>query len=256
MIDHERVEYQKRFVAFIDILGFRDIIDRSTCEPPEIKIEDILSALNYPDPVGKGKMIIGEVGDISNSDHKVTQFSDCIVISAEYSDKGLLNLVDHIERIAFNLLKLGFFCRGGISSGSLYHDSNIVFGPAMIEAYDLEHDKANCPRVILSKDVERYACSMSKGQGAVIMKKLYKDNDYYIVHYLRRLSFVLGMPGEAGKWEMDYLEIWLHIREEISRLSDRPEVKKKVEWFEKYFDNTVSVDKLRLFMAVQKQQNL
>ncbi len=246
--------YKNRFVAFLDILGFRDVIDRSKREPPEVTIEEILSLLNYPEPVAKGKMLIGEVGDIWESDHKFTQFSDNIVISTEYSEAGLLYLVDHIERIAFGLLRLGFFCRGGIASGLLYHDKNIVFGPAMIEAYDLEHEKAVHPRVILSEDVKRFACSMSAGQGVVIMRKLYQGEDYYMVHALRLLAFALGILGDSGKWEMDYLNIWLHLRKEISRLSDQPKEKKKIEWFKQYFKNTVSVDKLRLLMAVQKQQ--
>lgn len=245
--------YQDRFVAFIDILGFKSIIDRSKSEPPEVEVEDILSALNYPEPVAKGKMLIGEVGDISESDHKATQFSDCIVISTEPSEAGLCNLVDHIERIVFNLLKLGFLCRGGIAKGSLFHEKNIVFGPAMNEAYDLEQEEAKHPRVILSKEVEAFALSMGVGQGVVIKRKLYNGEDYYMVHTLRLLAFALGISGDGGNWERDYLNIWLHLRKEISRLSDHPKEKKKVEWFKKYFEDTVSVDKRRLFMAVQKQ---
>lgn len=245
--------YQDRFIAFVDILGFRDIIDRSKREPPEVTIEEILSALNYPEPAAKGEMLIGEVGDISESDHKVTQFSDSIVISTEPSESGLLYLVDHVERIVFNLLKLGVFCRGGIAKGLLFHEKNLVFGQAMIEAYDLEHEKADYPRVILSKEVDTFALSMDSGQGVVIMSKLYKGEDYYMVHALRLLALALGIPGDGDKWEMDYLNIWLHLRKEISRLSDHPKEKKKVEWFKKYFENTVSVDKLKLLMAVQKQ---
>jgi hypothetical protein len=247
------LSYSKRFVAFIDILGFRDIIARSTYEPPEITIEKILSALNYPGPVAKGKMLIGKVGDISESNHKATQFSDNIVISTDHNEAGLLYLVDHIEHIVFNLLKLGFFCRGGISSGPLYHNKNIVFGPAMVEAYDLERYKAVHPRVILSENVARFACSMNASQGTVMMRKIYKCEDYYMVHALRLLALALGIPGGSGKFEMDYLNIWLHLRKEMSRLSN-PEEKKKIKWFKKYFESTISVNKLKLIMAVQKQQ--
>lgn len=244
--------YQERFVAFLDILGFGDLIRRSVLDPPEVTIADITSALDLPKPVQKGKMLISEVGDISESDHRITQFSDCIVISTQSSEAGLLYIVDHVERIAFSLLKLGFLCRGGVSKGLLFHEKNIVFGPAMIDAYKLENEQAINPRVILSREVESFALGMSAGQ--IIKRKLYKCEDFYIVHVLRLLAFALTIPCEVGEWETAYLNIRLHLQKEISRLSDRCKEQDKIKWFKKYFDQTVSVDPAMLAVAISKQQ--
>src|SRR5262249_8589289 len=54
---------------------------------------------------------------------------------------------------AVTLLAKGLLIRGGIAKGPLYHDDSIVFGPALIEAYQLETGVAKFPRVILSRDV-------------------------------------------------------------------------------------------------------
>ena len=66
----EKYSYQERFIAFLDIIGFSDIIQRSKLPDPEISIEQIVSALDVPGPLEEGKLIIGNVGDISKSDHK------------------------------------------------------------------------------------------------------------------------------------------------------------------------------------------
>ena len=176
------------------------------------------------------------MGDISNSDHKMTQFSDSLIISTNYNDAGLLHLIDHIEKIAFNFLKMGFLCRGGIASGFLFHEENVVFGPAMIEAYQLESSEAICPRIILSKEVETYTSSMTGGERTVIERKLYRYPDFYAVHVLRQLAFVLDLPGEDNTWEMTYLAIKRHLATEIARLVGEPKKREKVVSFMNYFN--------------------
>lgn len=43
--------------------------------------------------------------------------------------------------------------RGGISSGWCYHEDSIVFGQAMIDAYELESQVAHVPRIVFSDEV-------------------------------------------------------------------------------------------------------
>ncbi|WP_338988091.1 hypothetical protein KST01_03635 [Fusobacterium animalis] len=40
--------------------------------------------------------------------------------------------------ISIELLDKGVYIRGGMTYGKLYHENNICFGPAMVEAYSLE----------------------------------------------------------------------------------------------------------------------
>lgn len=47
-------------------------------------------------------------------------------------------------------LRIGVLIRGGFSFGQLYHQNGVVFGEAMVEAYCLEHTKADAPRVLVS----------------------------------------------------------------------------------------------------------
>jgi len=50
-------------------------------------------------------------------------------------------------------MDLGVFVRRGISIGPLYHDTNVVFGPALVEAYKLESRIAKFPRILVSDQV-------------------------------------------------------------------------------------------------------
>lgn len=246
-----KILYTERFVAFLDVLGFSELIRRSALDPPEISLDDIISALDIPGPAKEGMLIIGTVGDISKSDHRIKQFSDCIVISTEPTEAGLLYLVHHIEKIGFSLLKLGFLCRGGITKGQIFHDKNVVLGPAMIKTYKLEKETAKFPRVILSKEVEDIALAMDSGQGIVLRSSLFKCEDFYIVHILRLLSFVLSLSGEVGEWERIYLKIKANLINEINRLKDCPKEKEYVTWFKSYFEQTVNLSGLRSIKLIK-----
>jgi hypothetical protein len=54
--------YEERFTAFLDILGFSKLMERSATVPPEIPIETIITALDVPGPAEKGQLIIGSMG--------------------------------------------------------------------------------------------------------------------------------------------------------------------------------------------------
>ena len=49
------------------------------------------------------------------------------------------------------MMSKGILLRGGITVGQLCHKDNIVYGPAMVEAYELESKSAIYPRVIVSE---------------------------------------------------------------------------------------------------------
>ncbi len=51
------------------------------------------------------------------------------------------------------LIYRGILCRGAITYGKLIHTDEVLFGPALTEAYILETKVALYPRVILHKDI-------------------------------------------------------------------------------------------------------
>ncbi len=146
------LQYETRIVAFLDILGWRAGISRGGSA--------VVKAL------GKTLAQLGWVANHFNSlsgllphsmrwpgNPVMTQFSDSLVISVEDSSQGKDILQNALQILTSNLITSGYLLRGGVSRGEIFHDGNLVFGPGLIQAYDLESKFASTPRVILSREL-------------------------------------------------------------------------------------------------------
>lgn len=157
------ISYEHRVVAFLDILGFRNLLEESV----DAKGNDA------PEAIGALSDLFATVRrtwDLDSPDlrmfsifgsKQVTTFSDCIAISflANEPDQ-LFYMLSEIKDLLINLTFKGVLCRGAITIGKLVHTETVIFGPALAEAYTLESKAAVYPRVIVDKAVIRAA---SKG---------------------------------------------------------------------------------------------
>ncbi|MFI5329970.1 MAG: hypothetical protein ACHQ2F_02895 [Desulfobaccales bacterium] len=228
------MDYEERFVAYIDILGFEDLIDQSVEPSPSITPAEIKEALKVPIPVGKDIIVFTQIGDISDSGHRMTAFSDCVAITTLPTEKGLFHLVHHASVIGFNLFQKKLLCRGGITRGLIYNDEDATFGPAMNEAVNMEKYIAQQPRIILNPDVVTFGLQGSLGK--FFARFIRKDDDgCYYVHILRVLRFIMDCETEPPADIRDLCKkINEHLKNEIDRLPEKE--LKKVLWFKKYFD--------------------
>lgn len=151
----DTLQYKDRIVAFLDILGWKKAILSSSGEGTGVvKV------------LGKTLAQLQGVAGHFNSLHEalpenqkwpgdpiITQFSDCIVISVENDSHGKDALENALFILTTSLIQFGFLLRGGVVRGDIFHDGSLTFGPALIEAYELESKVASAPRVILSKDL-------------------------------------------------------------------------------------------------------
>jgi hypothetical protein len=255
--------YSDRFVAFIDILGFKYLIDRSSTQNSGVTVDGIREALRPPKPAAEGQIILGQIGDISKSGHRQTTFSDSIVISTEPTPNGLVHLVNHSDRIARKLFEVGYLCRGGIARGDLYHESEgTLFGPAVLRAYELEQTPPGYPRILLDEKVSSFAGQINE-RG--FRRMLRKDEDgKWMVHILRLPSLLYN----EGKWNARRTgdstdavvadgirsKIVATIDHQIARLSavsakppkapQKTEPLEKWEWFKRYVDGALMSDEV------------
>jgi hypothetical protein len=81
--------------------------------------------------------------------------SDAVAVSTGPTAPGLYTLLTSLEGHALNLLNQGYFTRGAVVRGSLYHDDDMVFGDALLEAYNRENTIARFPRIMISREVVR-----------------------------------------------------------------------------------------------------
>jgi hypothetical protein len=137
--------YEERYVAFIDILGFREMVARMGRAPRFY--DDMLlnlSAMRRTLPPREDKAL---------TDLRVQTFSDSIVLSTGPTPDGLWHLLFVVHDLTNALLPRGIFIRGGVARGRMHHEDDILLGEAMVEAYDLESKVAGHPRIVLSKRV-------------------------------------------------------------------------------------------------------
>jgi hypothetical protein len=74
----------------------------------------------------------------NDPDFQVTQISDCVVISAEVSPAGMINLVSHCFGIALRILTKGALCRGVITRGKIWHRDGQFIGRGYMRAFQSE----------------------------------------------------------------------------------------------------------------------
>jgi len=165
-------------VAFIDILGYGDLVNRLINDFEAIKsiqkllkgvsvdhIETIRKKLSLPDPYDEySKQLLNLIN--------VRYISDTILVTLPFSDKEIssphFNPSEILSHCVFSYLYFiamaciqfigltGLVVRGGISMGPHYenqHNGNLfIFSKAFINAYKLE-GKACSPRILIDDQV-------------------------------------------------------------------------------------------------------
>lgn len=134
------LNYDDYYVAFLDVLGFKELVMTPG------KKSDLDKYFNL---VGNA---IQEVKD-RKKPLKSVLISDSVVLAYPKQDgsiESFKELCFAVARIQYALAIDGFWVRGGISEGnlSIEQTKNIVAGPALVKAYQLEKI-AVYPRVIV-----------------------------------------------------------------------------------------------------------
>lgn len=76
---------------------------------------------------------------------------------------AVFHLVYEAANLQTALAMRGYFARGAITVGLLHFHDGLIFGPALVEAVDLERNIARNPRIVLSPNA---ALSLRRGQDA------------------------------------------------------------------------------------------
>ena len=188
-------QYTKYYVAFLDILGFKKLVNN-----PEISCEEIINIYDYA--LYKHETFFKDTaGDVrSNIKMKIMSDSICLYIKTDFPD-ALLYLAGYCTVFQHDLLLVkNLLVRGGITSGEMYAKDDIIFGPALTEAYLLEEHNAKFPRIIIRKEtIDEGTSGMTKDSLNLIWKFLLRDDDaFYILNYFQ--LYFLVYPNTAQSY--------------------------------------------------------
>lgn len=176
-------DYTFCYVAFLDVLGFKEKIKNRTCQ--DIlniykNIKNPLKAAYVGDENGKAQLIEAS----KKVKTKVMSDSVCFYIEASEPD-ALLVLISCCSIFQAKLLKMEepVLIRGGIVVGNMFAEGDTTFGPGLSNAYLLEEKCAKYPRIIMTK--ETFDLGKTNVSKPILAERLegmvYGDSDEYIV---------------------------------------------------------------------------
>jgi hypothetical protein len=159
-------KYEEQFTAFVDFLGFSEASEE-TDDNTRLRVLELLRSLSALRGEFDMKSWVDGTATQYNYKPTVSTFSDHVVLSypldplwwaADLNERMISLFVTAqfnrlLAQIASTALRIGFLIRGGATIGMLYHAEGVVFGEALIEAFEIESRVAVYPRVVLSRGI-------------------------------------------------------------------------------------------------------
>jgi len=227
--------YTTCYIAFLDLLGFKKIIESKQCEEivqifSEIKKQKIKKI--FINEKGQSKTFIDQ--DLIQ-EVKLKIMSDCICFFIDASiPHAFFLLLAICDMFQFVMAKRDepILMRGGIVQGQIYAEGDIAFGPGLTDAYLLEEKSAKYPRIIISKEtLEEAKSQIDNGFLGYIDGVTQLDEDgYYIIDYLSSFFRNPEKPNAA-------VDFYKHIIAVLDRETDPSIIgkylylKKRIETF-------------------------
>ena len=262
------MKFEDKFIAFIDVLGFKSMVKASESGAgmslPELM--ECLSKLGTKKDEAKYEQHGPTTCPQSkyakrNLDFAVTQISDCVIVSSEVSPAGIINLVGHCWGAVIELLVCGIMCRGYITRGPVFHKDGQVIGSgyqkafeseSSVSAFKLEADERGTPFV----EVDPVVCEYIERETDPCVKEMFSrmvktEQGTRALFPFRRLShsFSIGGFGQEFNPEKEKVandnvrKLLRSIREKVLQYVDQgnPRAVNKVRHYTRALDAQLAV---------------
>ena len=241
-------QFEDKFIAYVDILGFKSKV-KSAERQDGLSLSDLLeycSILSQPN-ISLGILEYGPPicpeSEYKSCDlhYEVTQVSDCVVISAEVSPAGVINLLHHVSACVAKLMTEGMMARGYITRGNIYHKDNQFIGTGYQKALEKE-SVYSTPFVKHDPIVVSYIKGETDECVQTMFRRMCTEYDHGItaVFPFSRLSNLAGgniMDTESCRKSLSVVRKW--INDFIKKLesqspSSNPKANEKSKYYRKF----------------------
>jgi len=253
------MNYEDRIVAFIDILGFKELVKKS--ESNSKIIETLNTTLQYLKTWERPNQWNLDFVEIEKSTQRkgiekfilkdrtnVTTFSDSIVVSVKIEEDNinemLSSLITNLSYMGSELMKNEILIRGAITIGKLIHNDNgAVFGNALIEAYELESKCSKYPRIIISnKLISRLNYpNISKRREYLYNQYFQRFSDgcvgFHQMIFFQVMNSLTGITNEIRKKDLNIIR--KVIIDGLDNSFENPVVFEKFKWLQKQYQNLI-----------------
>ena len=235
------LDYSLHLVAYIDILGFRELIEEK--DPNFIskairQVRDVTKPNVHTNKYKKENYVI---------------FSDLIVHTVPFADNSdkwkpfeiVLNQIKYIALVQAVLIEKDLWVRGAITVGDMERSYGIPFGPGLITAYELERDQAIFPRIIIDEKLLETLEENGLLEGTndkKLMKRLFKclrrdDDGLVFIDYLGFMAHVL--KSDAADFPQLVATHKKLIEKNLHKFRHKKRVLSKYLWLRKYHNAVV-----------------
>ena len=166
------MEFKEKFISFMDILGFSTMVKNAEAgdSPTLPELLEHLKKFGSSEDRNTFEQYGPTVCPESkfhqrNLDFRLTQISDCVIISTEITPSGLINLLHHCHGVVIKLLKSGVLCRGYVTRGNIYHTNTQFLGTGyekaqksegLVKAFRGDETEKGTPFVEIDQKVAEY----------------------------------------------------------------------------------------------------
>ena len=178
------MKYEVSYVAYLDILGFRDLSKDSTNANDVYNLYELLFNAKSD---SKFYSIFEKI--------RVSVLSDNIIVSCKEGIFGLYEFCKYILYVQRQLISSNIYFRGGIVCGEIFHNNLECFGPALVEAYLIEKELSIYPRVIIDSK---------------LVKAFYNNNDD--INIFSKSSYV-NYEDTDNDFNIDLSKKYLFVRD-------------------------------------------
>ncbi len=202
--------FTERIVAFIDILGFKNLVNQSMeSEETARRLHRALELIYERKRENESDNFMG----MQKYGVEVSVFSDSAIISYPIDyEGGLFFILLDIIHLQLDLASFGILIRGAIAMGPLYHHGQIAYGPAMNRAYLLKSKYAVMPRIIIEEEtiIEEIGktCALQhtvEMEAKYVLSCIKEDSDgFYFLDILRQDSELTVFGDEYYCWLKKY----------------------------------------------------
>ena len=256
--------FHKALVIFIDILGSQNRKDFNELYEINNTFHDLLldnQKCNKPRVVYK---------------RTIHTFSDCAYIIYDFKDdipeekRDLGKLFEvalcNCEPLAIQFLNRNFIFRGGVAYGDVYYEENrnILFGPGINAAYQLESKVAQYPRIAVEnfvaetiqehwdrtvremdnpqndkeKNIYRLFGNLKKVQGCIVKRDF---DGICMMHYLNSIEINCSNASFINKSNEEFLQSCVEFcKQQIEENKENLHITQKYDWLLSYIISAYS----------------
>lgn len=180
-----------RYFAFLDLLGYRELIKNDLDNGSESLREKMLAAFN-------------SAGGINEADVSIKAISDSIFLTLNSETLGFRYFAKVLKQLQIAFVRNGLLLRGGVAYNKHFESGKVTYSPALVEAYQAESQTAFFPRIVIHNAV------IEKLKNEGLLDDMVSQG-FLVLH---RKTFQIHILDDNN---------WVEIKEQFSKISSDAE---------------------------------